>query len=65
MKFIILGNSITHGLRVYHASVVTKPGMDYEDAKAYILNHKESLRNSTVIIIVGPIRFTKKIIAGK
>lgn len=60
MKYLILSNSIAYGLRVKDVEVVIKPGLNYQQAKDWMTLHKKSLQNTRVIILIGPVRFTKK-----
>ena len=58
MKFLILGNSITYNLHVQGATTVSIPGLDWKGARKYILENQDSMKNTIVFIIVGPVRFT-------
>ena len=58
MKFFILGNSITYNLHVRGARTISISGLDWQGAKNYIMENRESMKNSFVYIVVGPVRFT-------
>ena len=58
MRFLILGNSITSNLRVTGATTETIPGLDWQGAQNYLLANRETLRNTVLYVIVGPVRFT-------
>ena len=58
MRVLILGNSITSNLNVTGATTKTIPGLDWQGAQNYLLENRETLRNTFVYVIVGPVRFT-------
>ena len=58
MRFLILINSITSNLRVTRATTETIPGLDWQGAQNYLLANRETLRNTVLYVIVGPVRFT-------
>lgn len=58
-KFAVLGNSLVRGLTIDGVDIKCVPGMNLEASVRYIVEHRRNYCNTTVYILVGPVRYTK------